>query len=366
MGLYKNVADQKIAVFAYDTAVGVPKTGDASNITAQISKDFGSAAALADVNPIELDATDHPGIYVFDLTKAETNADNIIITAVSTTPDVECDPVQVLMLVGNNVMGGANGGSSVTSMAVNAQQIITSALRLIGAVASGETLEPDEANDGLVVLNDFIDELRTQRLTIYITQHQVYPLTAAKQSYTIGTGGDFNQQRPLWIPYAGLIIDNAADVPTEIGINVYSVQEYAGVYQKALQSTLTQAVYYDHGWDASGLGRLYLYPVPSVGTTSLVLYTPLAINEFANLTTRYTFPPGYRKMLKYNLAVQLAAEYGRQVDPMVLDIARSSMANVKASNASQPGLMRVDTGLVGTKSGWNWRTGSSAARGAGR
>jgi len=249
-------------------------------------------------------------------------------------------------------------------MAVTALDIISSALKLIGVTAAGETPSSEDANDALVVLNDYVDELRTQRLSIYITTRNVYPLTAATASYTIGTGGDLNQQRPLWIPYAGLIIDNSASPQTEIGIDVLSVQQYADIYQKSLGSQLAQALYYDHGW-SSGLGIIYLYPVPSVGTTSLVLYTPIAINEFDNLTTEYTFPPGYRKMLRYNLAVQLAAEYGRQVDPSVADIARTATASVKSANATQPGLMRIDAAMVGRARSWNWRTGTNSTRGSG-
>lgn len=101
MGLQKNVASQKIAVYAYDTSADGPKTGDAANITAQISKDFGAAAATNDTNPTELDATDHPGIYVFDLTQAETDADNVLISAVSGTADVVLDPIQVFTVPPN-------------------------------------------------------------------------------------------------------------------------------------------------------------------------------------------------------------------------------------------------------------------------
>lgn len=95
MGLYKNIASQKVGVFAWDTAADAPKTGDAANITAQITKDFGTPAATDDVNPTELDPTDHPGVYYFNLTQAETNADNLIISAVSSTADINLDPLQV-------------------------------------------------------------------------------------------------------------------------------------------------------------------------------------------------------------------------------------------------------------------------------
>ena len=91
--MFKNVASQKLAVFAWNNASGAPKTGDAGNITAQISKDGGTTAATNDVAPTELDATDAPGVYLFDLTQAETNANLVILSAVSSTADIDLQPV---------------------------------------------------------------------------------------------------------------------------------------------------------------------------------------------------------------------------------------------------------------------------------
>lgn len=99
--MYKNVASQKLAVFAMDTSSGPPysgKTGDAANITAEISKDGGTSAATNDANPTELDAVDHPGIYLFDLTQAETNADLVLFTAKSSTGNVVFDPIAIFTL----------------------------------------------------------------------------------------------------------------------------------------------------------------------------------------------------------------------------------------------------------------------------
>ena len=95
MPFYKNVASQKIAVFAWDTDDSTEKTGDAANITAQISKDGAATAATNDVNPTELDATDAPGIYIFDMTQAETNADMVILFAKSATSDIKIEPVNI-------------------------------------------------------------------------------------------------------------------------------------------------------------------------------------------------------------------------------------------------------------------------------
>lgn len=91
--MIKNVAGQKVAVFAWDSGAGTPKTGDQNNITAQISLDGGASAATNEVNPDQLDATNHPGVYIFNLLQAETNADMVIITPKSTTSGVVFKPI---------------------------------------------------------------------------------------------------------------------------------------------------------------------------------------------------------------------------------------------------------------------------------
>lgn len=90
--LRRNWPGQKLAVFAYDNTAGA-KTGDAANITARISLDGGTSGATNDVNPTELDATNHPGIYIFDLTQAESQMMTGVVTASSVTSNIEIDPV---------------------------------------------------------------------------------------------------------------------------------------------------------------------------------------------------------------------------------------------------------------------------------
>jgi len=97
MPIYKNTDGQKLAVTAIDTSDGSLKTGDAGNITAQISKDGGVSAATDDANPTELDSTNHPGVYIFDLLQAESNAELVVLTAESGTADISCgDPLSIL------------------------------------------------------------------------------------------------------------------------------------------------------------------------------------------------------------------------------------------------------------------------------
>jgi hypothetical protein len=95
MAILKNTANQKVAVFAYTAATGAAKTGDAANITAYLSKDWGAAAAVTDTNPTEMDATNMPGWYAFDLSQAETNAEVLVLAPKSATAGVVVDQVQV-------------------------------------------------------------------------------------------------------------------------------------------------------------------------------------------------------------------------------------------------------------------------------
>lgn len=86
--MFKNVASQKIALFAFDTTTSAPKTGDQVQISAYVSKDWGAVTQLGDTSASQLDATNAPGWYVFDLTQAETAADALLFSGKSTTPNV--------------------------------------------------------------------------------------------------------------------------------------------------------------------------------------------------------------------------------------------------------------------------------------
>lgn len=89
--MQKNTASQKWRVFAFDRTDNTPKTGDAANITAKISLDFGAAGATDDTNPTEIE----DGYYEFTLTQAETNANDLLLLPESATSNIQvigCPP----------------------------------------------------------------------------------------------------------------------------------------------------------------------------------------------------------------------------------------------------------------------------------
>ena len=206
------------------------------------------------------------------------------------------------------------------------------AFRLITtAGGTGETPTDNEMVDALAWCNSMIDAWGLHSLTTYMRLRTVTTLVSGTASYTVGTGGTINIVRPTELRNAGLILDTGATYPVEAPIAVLTPDEYARWPQKTFQTTYARGVYYDHNWSA-GLGRLYPLPIPNIGTTQLVIYTPVAIAEFADRTTDYTFPPGYEEALEYNLAVRLATPFGRDIPDFVAQMASSSLAIVKRAN----------------------------------
>src|SRR5690349_9414474 len=86
--MFKNSSGQKVIVYAFDTTSNTAKTGDAANITAYVSKDFGSVTQLTDTSATEMDSTNAKGYYLFDITQTETNADVILVSGKSTTANI--------------------------------------------------------------------------------------------------------------------------------------------------------------------------------------------------------------------------------------------------------------------------------------
>lgn len=97
--MYKNVAAQKLALYFVDLTTGGPKTGDAANLTAYVSKDAAAPAALADTSAAELSSSNAPGWYTWDVAQAESNADMLVFSGKSSTGSVQCDGMAVFTKV---------------------------------------------------------------------------------------------------------------------------------------------------------------------------------------------------------------------------------------------------------------------------
>lgn len=234
---------------------------------------------------------------------------------------------------------------------MTARELISAALRLLGAIAPGESLAASEAKDGLSALNLMLDSWSTESLMIYQTEIENFPFVVGKQTYSMGAGGDFDTARPVSIGNA-LVRIPSAGTNTELPIKVVTEDEWARIILKETASSIPTYLYMEGSYP---LATLYIWPVPSVAN-ELVLYSAKPLTKLTSLDSEISMPPGYERALKYNLAVELAPEFGRSVTPEVLGVAVDSKAALKRIN-SKPQYLEVDKALRASSPTWNWLTG---------
>jgi len=134
--LFKNVASQKFIVFAFDATTNVPKTGDAANITAYVSKDFGTVTVLGDTSATEMDATNAPGYYLFDATQGETNGDCLLVSAKSSTANIKVlgAPATIFTYPTTGILAPATSGRTLV---VDASGLADANMVKMGPTGSG-------------------------------------------------------------------------------------------------------------------------------------------------------------------------------------------------------------------------------------
>lgn len=129
--MQKNVASQKKVFFAFDTTTGAAKTGDAANITPYESIDYGAVTAITDTSMTEMDATNAKGYYVCDLTQAETNGNEILFSAKSSTANISVIGAPALVATVPSGFSGSVAQTGDSYAVVNSGTFGNSALKTL-------------------------------------------------------------------------------------------------------------------------------------------------------------------------------------------------------------------------------------------
>ena len=250
-------------------------------------------------------------------------------------------------------------------MTFTATQLIYQALRDLGALRPGQTSAGDLNNDGLVALNQMIDSWLLDELMVFADVGSIYNLVAGTQTYTIGpSGAAFTAPRPTRIDDANLILNNVTP-NVRLPISVIDVDQWADIRVQSIPNAIPLKLYYDHNFDpTSGFGTLNLWPGPALNY-QLELFTWQQLQSFANLSTAYSFPPGYAKAIHKNLAVEIAPMARRHYETSadfeeVKEQARLAKAEVQSYNAASP-ILVCDAAFQGEHGGgvFNYMTGDT-------
>jgi hypothetical protein len=228
---------------------------------------------------------------------------------------------------------------------------INRALRLLGVLAEGETPSASVSQDSLMALNQMIDSWNTERLSTFVTQDQVFTWPAGYISRDLGPSGDFVGLRPIQMDDATYYRDPGTNV--SFGIKFINQQQYDGIAVKTVTSTYPQVCWVNMGFPDI---TLTIYPKP----TRDLEWHFISVQELdrpADLSTVMYYPPGYLRAFTYNLAMEIAPEFGVEPSPQVQRIAMTSKRDLKRIN-NPDDVMSMPYALVATRQRFNVYAGN--------
>jgi hypothetical protein len=166
----------------------------------------------------------------------------------------------------------------------------------------------------------------------------------------LGPTGDFVGLRPV-------LMDDAtyfkAPNGVSYGIKFINQQQYDGIAVKNVTSTYPQVCWVNMGFPDI---TLTVYPMP----TQELEWHFVSVQELdkpATLDTVLHFPPGYMRAFTYNLAMEIAPEYGVEPSPQVQRIAMTSKRNLKRIN-NPDDVMALPYALVANRQRFNIYAGN--------
>lgn len=235
------------------------------------------------------------------------------------------------------------------------RDLINGSARLINIVQKGEVLDADDMDVAVYALKGMQESWSNNRLMIYHINQYEFPLQESKRTYTLGPGGDWDVERPMKIENMTARLQRGSLQQVDIIVRGLTVHEYQGIGVKNTPSTFPFAYYDDNAYP---LRNVTFFPVP-LGPCSIVLWLREPLLDLTDIDAEVNYPPGYERAFRYNLAVELAPEYGKQVSQEILMKANTSFQELERLN-SVPMYLHGDGGMnrTGRNRYFNWITGN--------
>lgn len=170
------------------------------------------------------------------------------------------------------------------------------------------------------------------------------------QVFNFTVPGDFKIARPLRVTNSFTRITtqtSGLDYPIEI----ISQERYIEIGYKGISAPWPIVAWYN---PTMPLANIYFYQNPS-GAGELHLFTDTILTNLATLTQNVVLPQGYVRMIKWNLARELAPEYGKTWTALMEKNAKDSWDAVKSLNSIPVPVAKYDTDLLmgrSTDAGW--------------
>jgi len=215
------------------------------------------------------------------------------------------------------------------------EDLVTDALTDLAVLGVGRSLNDRDGTLALRYLQELIDSAELDRRVIYTVLRSSYTLVADTASRTIGPSGNYVQARPIFLASATV---KRVGEDLESPLHIMSRQEYLYYHDKTLTSEVPDSIFME---PTVTNATLFFIPVPTTAAT-LVVGTPTALTGFSDLTTEYTFTPGYQEWFRLLLRNKLARPFGKALTADMRDEERMAWKRLERVNDPGPPPMRND------------------------
>lgn len=164
--------------------------------------------------------------------------------------------------------------------------------------------------------------------------------TAQLVSFTVP--GDFPIARPLRVTNAYTRLTTSGQSNIDYPCDIWTLDQYSGIGLKSQPGPWPKVLFYNAGFPYSTIS---VWPVPN-GAAELHMWTDAIIADFASLTDTVNLPQGYVRAIKLCLGLELAPEYGKKLDPIMITQAKKAKDALRALNSSPPTPSSYDGGIV--------------------
>ena len=227
-------------------------------------------------------------------------------------------------------------------MAQTVLNILNRSLRLIGVAQTGEASSPDEISDAFSVLNMMLGQWNNDRLMLFGFTNELFDIPIGQQKFTIGPGGDLDTARPTRIDRAFVrYTPSSPGLAYDYQLEIVPNTKWQEIFVKAISTTYPIYLFYDN---KCPLAEISLYPVPAQAC-KLGISSWAQLPKFTSYIQDIDLPDGYESALAYNLALEMAPEYGRQLDPIIVEKAAETKANIMRTN-QQLSYLKSDSALT--------------------
>jgi hypothetical protein len=200
----------------------------------------------------------------------------------------------------------------------------------IGIQATGESLDPDDEQHAFDIVNMMLETWGNKRTRIFTTERESFTLVVGQTTYTIGTGGEFDTERPVHITQAYIRDSNDNDLPVEV---LEDRTVYEAIVNKDTDGRPFQ-LYFERSF-SSQRGQIFFNRAPkSAETIFLVLWKPFA--QFSTKTETIIMPPGYKRAIYTQLAIELAPSFGKSVPIELALKAKDALETLDGVNVEVP------------------------------